>query len=944
MKDATNKRQNNQENEVMQKSKWVGVISSGIIGLIICALVVALFNVHREIEQSAEKIKPTIALVNEDQDGIFNETTYNFGKTFIDVVANDSKYNWQTASRSVADRAYADESVQAVIYLPQNFTNNILTLEAMDPQKAQVDYKVLTSQSALDNQIIEHKIVDILYDFNTSIVKMYYGSVADNVASAQTNMESVVNDQDGLLTNIKTYIQAPFDTTNKSYGLAVSVSNALKGQNASWITAQNAFTTSVVNMLAKTGENFSSELVKLTEYFTTQKEIIDQNLENAQNAIAQQAEKDEIFYKEKNDQTYTDFKTFLEGFKSNGPMEDYNELIGKYNTLITDVNNDITAQTIILNNQEEQLIMLEKNLYMQFFAQEIERKREDGSFDLKKDFTAVGTNENARAGMENLLRNSIGESKKNGAKNETKLGEYQAKIAASIKDISVNGADYKELFDALQANGSLTQTQIKMVLEELTVLDNYAKNMQIATAEAHFKSVPKKNTKDLKFTKELTIDVPAGKRYNVDLSVVDKKRSEVKTVKIIKVTDGVEQEVMHETSPNVVLDNTNEAQINEELDFTHGPEPNLATYVVTYEVSLGTETEAKVTAKWGEVGTNERTETVDIFGLIPDQTISEYVGKEKFAEILETFQRIKAASSLVTFLYGKPGASVADMKNVKDFGKNAHEQSIYRMYKNINGIDTQLHKNDIMTYKKLGTENIKKVKDALDVLALTKEHLKKNGDVLTKQSPTNYFSKMKENLDNWYKDTIEALDKKRAEDWKKNEATTLPIKPWSEKEEEEIALYEDQAGSEALYQQISTMITESAIQASETANSSQIIKDNTELFDEMVKTIEKTQEEANEVIEYTENVVKVGTEGFAKNQVYAENFAGLLANTRAEGVDSNRVFSFFAHPLSLKNRTVKDGLILSIFDWRPLFVFAIGLFSGVFVMRLGRIFKRNVKE
>jgi len=938
MKDATNKRQNNQENEVMQKSKRVGVISSGIIGFIICALVVALFNVHREIEQSAEKIKPTIALVNEDQDGIFNETTYNFGKTFIDVVANDSKYNWQTASRSVADRAYADESVQAVIYLPQNFTNNILTLEAMDPQKAQVDYKVLTSQSELDNQIIEHKIVDILYDFNTSIVKMYYGSVADNVASAQTNMESVVNDQGGLLTNIKTYIQAPFDTTNKSYGLAVSVSNALKGQNASWITAQNTFTTNVVDMLTKTSKTFADELPQLTEYFATQKQIMETNVVQAQDAIDKQADDDKTFYQEKKQQMYDEFKGVLTGFKSNGLGSNYQKVLEAYNGLIKGVQNDVNDQINLLEQQEIHLVELEQTLYHKFFAQTIERKNEDGSFDLNKDFASVRTVENARTGMEQLLTDSFAKSKESSKINEDNLTEYQQKITDALKGISVNKADYAKLFEALKTNGALTAEQIKTLSDELTVLYNYAKNVKAETAEAHFEHVPNTNTTNQTFTKEITVVVPAGKKYNMELTVENGELTKVYAA------DGDNETVPHNNGSKIILDNTRVKINDESANLTHVAPINSMTYVVTYEVSLGAETEAKVTAKWGEVGTNESTQMVDIFALIPNQTISDYVGKEKFGDIMETFQRIKETSSLVTFLYGKPGANLAAMKSVKNYDKGGDNQSIYRMYKDMSNLGAHLQHNDVVQYQKWGTEHIKKVKETLDDLNQAKLALKVDSTTLKEQSPNNYFSTMNEKLDTWYSDTIKELEAKRNQEWEKNEVTVLPTKPWSEKEEEEIALYQDQLGSEALYERISVMITESEEQATETANTSQIIKDNTEMFEEMVKTIEQTQEEANEVIEYTENVVKVGTEGFAKNQVYAENFSGLLANTRAEGVDSNRVFSFFAHPLSLKNRSVKDGLILSIFDWRPLLVFAIGLFSGMFVLRFGRIFKRNVKE
>lgn len=81
--------------------------------LVACILVLvgalAYLSTNKKTQEKASK--PTIALVNEDKASSFNKKDYNFGRDFVNLVSGDTKYNWQVVSRSVADRAYSDQSV-----------------------------------------------------------------------------------------------------------------------------------------------------------------------------------------------------------------------------------------------------------------------------------------------------------------------------------------------------------------------------------------------------------------------------------------------------------------------------------------------------------------------------------------------------------------------------------------------------------------------------------------------------------------------------------------------------------------------------------------------------------------------------------------------------------------------------------------------------------------
>jgi len=132
----------------LKQKKRIFITFSALV-ITLAFLVGSLLLLNQKSQVKVQAQKATIALVNEDLPATFNKQTYNFGKSFVDLVLNDSTYNWQVVSRSVADKAYSEDSVDAIIYLPQTFSHDLLTLQDIDPTQAKVDYKLQSQNSDL---------------------------------------------------------------------------------------------------------------------------------------------------------------------------------------------------------------------------------------------------------------------------------------------------------------------------------------------------------------------------------------------------------------------------------------------------------------------------------------------------------------------------------------------------------------------------------------------------------------------------------------------------------------------------------------------------------------------------------------------------------------------------------------------------------------------------
>lgn len=432
-----------------QENRMKYLFTSVALFAFLSSLVVLLVFLNQKPQEKAKAKLPTIALVNEDLPSTFNKKEYNFGKNFIDIASNDNKFNWQVVSRSVADKAYLDSSVDAVIYLPQTFSKDLLTLQDILPTKTEVGYKVKPQSDELSGKILQDKITSVLYDFNQNVVKMYYASVAGNIAEAENQMNATVGKQENLVTNLSIQVQNPFQASLPGYSTFISGTSSLKGMNQANVSMQNSFTESTKTLMKQTGESFSSQLPQIKSLFDTQKKIAEINATNANKGITNQTESDQAFYYNQFDNFHTDtqnrFKLFVKQDEDGNETGIFVDLQGKaqnYNQMIDGVRGNISEQIATLTSKRDELLGLENELYQQFFSQEIAVTLEDF-----EQFSDTQNEENARKALAEKLQSSLGQ-------NDIFSGSgYLGNLHQLIAELSLNPNDYK--LNELRANDTI---------------------------------------------------------------------------------------------------------------------------------------------------------------------------------------------------------------------------------------------------------------------------------------------------------------------------------------------------------------------------------------------------------------------------------------------------------------------------------------------------------
>lgn len=158
---------------------------------IIASLCLLLFFIYLGFKDDNVTISTTdptgkmqYALVNEDKGAVFEGKNYSLGSDFVTLINKDSKNRWETTTRNIATAGVESGQFDAQIIIPQDFSEKLLSLQSINPEKALIEYQVRDGQNEITNQMIQDNVNTILMDFNQRIIQMYFSSIVGNLFEA----------------------------------------------------------------------------------------------------------------------------------------------------------------------------------------------------------------------------------------------------------------------------------------------------------------------------------------------------------------------------------------------------------------------------------------------------------------------------------------------------------------------------------------------------------------------------------------------------------------------------------------------------------------------------------------------------------------------------------------------------------------------------------------
>lgn len=178
-----------------------------------------------------------IAIVNEDAGTEKKEQNFDFGKEMIPILSSDSDYEWLVVSRGVTEKGLLKGEYDAVLYIPSDFSRNIMSYEEQQPAKSEFKYKISDQLNAMNREKILREIQKASSRVNGKISTLYWSYVSQDLQKVREQFDTILNKEMEFLNTISDYYQPNMETVVREIenqkGMLESLHSAIDGQGTS---------------------------------------------------------------------------------------------------------------------------------------------------------------------------------------------------------------------------------------------------------------------------------------------------------------------------------------------------------------------------------------------------------------------------------------------------------------------------------------------------------------------------------------------------------------------------------------------------------------------------------------------------------------------------------------------------------------------------------------
>lgn len=182
----------------MLKKAYKSSLGLGIKLLIVLLLPLLLFSYidsqPRTVSEDDDDKEGTrsVAIVNEDLGHESKTEELLLGQEVTTVLNDSDDYSWVVVSRSAAERGFDNEEYDAILYLPSNFSENIMTFKDDSPSKASIDYVVQPNLEAKERQRVHREMANAKSTINYEMSTIYWDYVAQEVDGVREQFDKVL--------------------------------------------------------------------------------------------------------------------------------------------------------------------------------------------------------------------------------------------------------------------------------------------------------------------------------------------------------------------------------------------------------------------------------------------------------------------------------------------------------------------------------------------------------------------------------------------------------------------------------------------------------------------------------------------------------------------------------------------------------------------------------
>jgi len=163
-----------------------------VILLILAAPAVFFGSIGDHPFQVRENATRTIAVVNEDIKAEKENKAIDFGTQIMTILEEDSNYQWVAMSRSAAVNGLKNTKYDAVVYIPSDFSSNIMTYEDKQPNKAKFEYDVQEQLNVTNREKVLREMERATNRVNGKISTLYWMYISQDLEGVRGHFDEIV--------------------------------------------------------------------------------------------------------------------------------------------------------------------------------------------------------------------------------------------------------------------------------------------------------------------------------------------------------------------------------------------------------------------------------------------------------------------------------------------------------------------------------------------------------------------------------------------------------------------------------------------------------------------------------------------------------------------------------------------------------------------------------
>ena len=160
--------------------------------LILAAPVLFFSSIGGNPLQVRESIPRAIAVVNEDNGSEKDAEAVEFGKEVAAILGEDSDFTWTVIGRSAAVNGLKNNTYDAVVYIPSNFSESIMTYDSMQPVRADFNYQVQSQVAGLHREKGLREIETATSRVNQRISSLYWSYVSRDMEHIRKEFDQIL--------------------------------------------------------------------------------------------------------------------------------------------------------------------------------------------------------------------------------------------------------------------------------------------------------------------------------------------------------------------------------------------------------------------------------------------------------------------------------------------------------------------------------------------------------------------------------------------------------------------------------------------------------------------------------------------------------------------------------------------------------------------------------